>query len=156
MGWPDKTRESECSNLEKGVQDREVYLFIGIFILSTIFFFLDTSRCNKGNPLLFLHNLTSSFGNFGWLSNNVFVLKMFILVNVIMVVMWALNSNLCLFTELHNKACHLPKNQPFNELFYWIGFKQYPFWNKYGHYIFTTTVFSISVYKLWQMVKINK
>ena len=134
--------------LSKHLTRKDVYLVLFILILSSLIFSVDETRCNESNTLLFTHNIISNFGNFAWLSDNIYILYIFLICSIVTLIQWLFNSNLCKLTEMHNKACGLNKRHQFHELFYNIGLKDYSFWNEYGHHLFVITTVFIALMKI--------
>ena len=117
-------------------------------VLSFVFFLLDKNRCNKGNLLLYVHQLTNTFFRFWWLSNNVYLLLCYSVAPLIYLGFRELNHHLCFLTVMHNKMCGRPSRAMFNDVFGMIGLNEYDWWKKYGIHAFLVVTWIIVLYKI--------
>ena len=116
--------------------------------LSFIFFLLDKNRCGKGDLLLFVHQFTSTFFRFWWLSNNIYLLLCYSVAPIIYVVVHALNHHRCFLTVMHNKMCGRSPRTTFNDVFGMVGLNDCDWWQKYGVHAFLIVTWGIVLYKI--------
>jgi len=129
-------------------------LFISIILLEIIINITTskTTECIKSNPIvlfwLVLHHITNCFLLYGWILNNISLLSIHVLVCVSTIIYWITNSNLCHITVYVNRICGWDEKDPFHDLIYMTGLKQFPIWNNLWHYILVLLFASISIYKI--------
>lgn len=121
-----------------------------LIIVAAIFFKLDHNGCNTeySDIVLYLHHFVNIFANFGWLSNNRYVLYIYLASPLIVALHWFTNDNKCVLTQLHNRLCHQHEDKMFDDIFNIIALKKYNWWNRWGHYLYLGIAMSIALYKI--------
>jgi len=79
---------------------------------------------------LCFHHIVSVFIQFGWLSNDPLVLKVYLGTVAVVLMMWNMNDGdgqgtHCYLTQRINEQCHLPVTQNLREWTYLLGLKKY-------------------------------
>lgn len=126
-------------------------------ILAIIAFILDikTNDCIKEkrfkSPLIFinlyLHHLINIFLNFGWISDDPMILKIYLVLPFIVLLHWKTNKGKCAVTQHANEICGNLENEYMHDFLYILGIKQ----SKYYDIIQNTILFGgmlIAVRKL--------
>ena len=129
------------------------YEILFFLILSTLSYIFDNQKCNNGNIILWSHHSLNIFANFGWLSNNKYILLIYLFAPIITIIHWLTNNNKCFLTEMHNSICK-NDNKMFNDLFNIIGLKKLEWWNKWGHYLYLIIAWFITIHKVNNIYKI--
>lgn len=126
-------------------------------ILALIAFILDikTNDCIKEKRYksamiyinLYFHHLLNMFLNFGWISDNPMVLKIYLIMPIIILLHWKTNDGKCAVTQHANEICGNPENEYMHDFLYLLGIKE----SKYYDLVQNTILFggmSIAVRKL--------
>jgi uncharacterized membrane protein len=72
---------------------------------------------------LLFHHIIVIFILLGWLSNNRYILSVYIFIPIILIVHWRTNNNRCTLTEDVNKMCGLDEDEYIRDFLYLIGVK---------------------------------
>ena len=125
-------------------------LFDGIILLCIASFFhiTDKNKCGNGDNILFLHHIISNFLNFGWLSNNVYTLYLFVLTSVVTWILWTINNDSCFLTQINNKLCGRPEKAMYYDFWVLIGIKHYKCWRSLVLPFYISVTWGFAVYKL--------
>ena len=99
------------------------------------------------NPLfhlnLLIHHIISVFILFGWLSNNKYILILYVIVCMSTGIGWAVFKS-CLLTDLNNYICKLPKKTEFNNILNLLQIKKLKHSTEYqSFYMVFTAVISL-------------
>lgn len=99
-----------------------IYLILIASILSYLYdinYNSNYKNCKKVsfNLLLFFHHFLASFLIFGWLSNDVKFLKIYVCTVAVVYISWILFSDYCLLTVYTNRLCNIPEDIPFESLY---------------------------------------
>lgn len=114
----------------------DIRSFFAIIIIFSIFFYIldvyytqdiyDYKNCedlNKVKVVLFLHHLGFTFGLFGFLSNNKYILTLYVLFPFLLVLHWQTNDNKCFLTEYINEKCRFYDRTYFKDVWFYVGLK---------------------------------
>ena len=96
---------------------------------------------------LLTHHVLNIYAQFGWLSNNKYLLYGYAVTPLIVLLHWQTNKNRCFLTEDINKKCHIQEDEPFRDFWYLIGFKKLTHYDGL-HKLYLILAWLISVYKL--------
>ena len=132
---------------------KQLSIFI---ILGSIAYILDIST--SGNlythckslyvqPLLLVHHIIYIFSLFGWLSNNIYILLLYILTIVSLFSHWKINNNICTWTEVIKKDCGITQNL---RTFIKILYPNYKDKNRVKQKIYLFSVLIISILKIFR------
>ena len=128
---------------------------IAIVFSAIIFYIIDRTtapigyydKCkdiNTQGTILF-HHIIAIFAQFGWLSNNRYVLVSYLFIPIILITHWKTNENKCEITEKVRKRCG---TLYFRDLLYFIGLKKHKYYNlMYSLYL--SFFWLIALYKLY-------
>lgn len=104
-----------------------------IIILGIIFYIIDVmtmeghymSCKNMVAPhtTLLAHHIINVFAQFGWLSNNKYILYAYLPAPLITIAHWKTNDNKCIMTEYVNDKCNIKKGAYFRDLWFLLGVK---------------------------------
>lgn len=97
--------------------------------------------------ILFVHHVLNVFVNFGWLLNDVNLLKLYVMTPVIVALHWATNDNKCIVTQWVNRMCGNPDTEYLHDLLYMVGFKDLKYYDPL-HYSYLAIGVGLSIYKL--------
>jgi hypothetical protein len=137
-----------------------------IIIISFIIFYIDIINdiCVNNNTnnisiifILLIHHFIVSFVLFGWIFNNIYILKMqlvlIISVCINQIVLYFLSnyiynvkSNYCIITLIKNKLCNQKLNTPFKSILYYLNINKI---------VAIIIVLFISILKFYLLKKIN-
>jgi hypothetical protein len=102
-------------------------------ILGLVSFILDikTNDCiiykKYNTPLiyfnLYFHHIINIFLNFGWISDNPIVLKIYLVTPIIVLLHWKTNEGKCALTQHVNKICRNPDDEYLHDFLYLMGIK---------------------------------
>jgi hypothetical protein len=94
-----------------------------------------------------IHHIYNIFLLTGWLSNNINILCIYIIVNLLTAYHWFTNDNLCVLTEYTNKMCNIKEDEYFRDILYIIGVKKVDNYVMYRYiYVILSTI--IAIYKI--------
>ena len=91
-----------------------------------IMFFTDIfttkRKCVQSNPtkivpVLFLHHIIGTFLHFGWIFNNPYILKIYIIFMLGVLIHWFTNDMNCILVQLENNICEVPTNKKLNSIY---------------------------------------
>jgi|688.fasta_scaffold17692_2 hypothetical protein len=128
-----------------------------ILIGGLLFYFIDILTSggiykNCFDNLLFhllslIHHIYNVFLQFGWLSNDIIILHIYLAINILTILHWITNNDLCILTEGVNSMCGFSKNKYFRDIWYFTGIKKFKYYilSRYI-YIFITSM--IAIYKI--------
>lgn len=134
---------------------RLLYDAVVLLLIAAFFYITDPNKCAKGNLLLFVHQIISSFAYFGWLSANVYTLLLFVVAVLVCCVCWMFNKNRCVVTQISNKLCGRPKNAMYHDIWSMLGFKHKKWWTNTVYPFYTIITVAFAVYKLTNRKKFN-
>jgi hypothetical protein len=101
--------------------------------------------------LILFHHMFNIFLQFGWLSNNKTILKLYIIVTLGTFTHWYHNDGNCNLTEISNTRCKLNKDNYFRDIWYFVGIKQNKNKHKYSFgVIYLIFAIIIALYKLYK------
>lgn len=129
-----------------------------IIIIGVIFYTIDISTANKShyktcinNKLiqleLLLHHILNIYAQFGWVSNNKYLLYGYVITPLLVLSHWSTNNNKCYLTEDINKKCNIDKNVPFRDMWYLIGIKNIKYYDT-CHKLYLIIGWLIALYKI--------
>jgi uncharacterized protein (UPF0333 family) len=132
---------------------------IVLFIIISIFFYIIDVVTMKGHYMecknrltthyvLFLHHIVNVFAQFGWLSNNKYILYTYLLTPIIVMLHWKTNNNECIITEYVNDQCNIKKSTYFRDLWYLLGIKKLKNYDTI-HKIYLCVVWVIAFIKIY-------
>lgn len=96
---------------------------------------------------LLAHHVLNIYAQFGWLSNNKYLLYGYALTPLIVLLHWKTNKNRCILTEDINKKCNIQEDALFRDFWYLIGFKKLRYYDGL-HKFYLVLVWLVSLYKL--------
>lgn len=73
---------------------------------------------------LLLHHIFNIYTQFGWLSNNKYILFSYLLIPIGVLIHWRNNNNKCIYTQHVNKQCNIPENNLFRDIWYLLRIKK--------------------------------
>ena len=102
--------------------------------MGIIFYIIDVMTM-KGNYLscqnilethttILVHHIINVFAQFGWLSNNKYMLYAYLPAPLIVIAHWKTNDNKCIMTEYVNDQCNIKKGVYFRDLWFLSGIKK--------------------------------
>ena len=108
---------------------------ISLIIIVGIFFYIIDVMTMKGHYLscqnmlvthttLIVHHIINIFAQFGWLSNNKYILYAYLPSPLIVILHWQTNNNKCIMTEYVNDQCNIEKGTYFRDLWFLLGIKK--------------------------------
>lgn len=133
---------------------------IYIILLGILSYLLDIStapkryysKCinkTKFHLKLLLHHTIVMFIFFGWLSNNKYLLIIYVFIPFILIIHWKTNNNRCVMTEDVNNMCGLDKDEYIRDFLYIIGFKKTKYYDPV-YKIFLLFTLGVVIYKLYK------
>ena len=143
------------------MQDYSNFLLIlSMIILIFLYdiFYDDANQCilkntkNKISIILItlLHQVISVFATFGWIFKSKYILKIYVLVNIIIFLHWRTNKDRCAISQQYNKLCNYKDCKKFNDIFNMIGFRKYDVFDKIIYPFYIVLTFSLAVIDLSQ------
>lgn len=130
----------------------KIFVFIVILEITLDFMISPTIECIKKSPnvgfWVILHHITNCFLLYGWIFNNVLLLKLHIFICLVTTFHWIINSHLCDLTVYVNEACGWEETAPFRDLLYMIGIKTNPYVSIIWYYMLVIFLSFISYYKI--------
>ena len=130
-----------------------IFEFVVLIIISFIVYSFDKNKCDieYSNIILYFHHFVNIFANFGWLSNNKYILYTYLLSPIIVLIHWQTNNNKCILSQLHNRLCNQHEDKVFDDIFNIVQLKKYNWWNIWGHYLYLAIVMGIAIYKITKL-----
>ena len=138
---------------------------IKLIIIGGLFFYLLDIATSFGiyklciDNILFhllslIHHIYNVFLQFGWLSNDFIILHIYLVINILTILHWITNNDLCISTVGVNSLCGFPQDKYFRDIWHFTGIK------KFKYYIFTRYIYifitsMIAIYKI-KMIKLLK
>lgn len=123
-----------------------------IIIIGIIFFLIDIKTfdyCSSSvYPTLLLHHIVNIYAQFGFLSQDKILLKLYLITPLFVVIHWKTNNNNCILTELVNKECGY--NMYFRDIWYFLGLKQCKHYNII-HHVYLIVAWIIAFIRYLQM-----
>ena len=111
---------SSISDLNKAI----ILIFLGGFLSYLIDIYTSPTnyykKCIKKpefHAKLLFHHIIVIFIFFGWLSNNKYLLMIYLFVPIILIMHWKTNNNRCAMTETVNSMCGLDKDDYIRDLY---------------------------------------
>lgn len=99
---------------------------------------------------LLLHHIIVILIFFGWLSNNKYILSIYLFVPIILITHWKTNNNRCAMTETVNDMCGLDKDEYIRDFIYLIGLKKSKYYDPF-YKTFLLFTFTYVLYKLYKI-----
>lgn len=103
------------------------------------------------NPIfhtkLMIHHIMVIFIFFGWLSNNKYILSVYVFIPLIILIHWKTNNNRCVLTETVNNMCGLDKDEYIRDFIYLLGIKK----TKYYDPLYKTLLVLIFFFVLFKL-----
>lgn len=99
-------------------------LFYTIDVTTMKGHYMDCKNTLRTHYVLFFHHVLNVFAQFGWLSNNKYILYMYLLITIVLILHWYINNNQCIITEYVNDECNIKKYTYFRDLVYLLGIKK--------------------------------
>jgi hypothetical protein len=132
---------------------------ISIIIIFGIIFYIIDVLTMKGNYMscnnmlvthitLLVHHIINIFAQFGWLSNNKYVLYTYLTAPLIVLLHWKTNDNKCIMTEYVNDQCGIKTGTYFRDLWFLLGIKKLKNYDTI-HKIYLIIVWIIAVVKVY-------
>lgn len=139
-----------------------VDIILLIIIIGMISYFLDLLTAKNGyydkcisktefHIKLLLHHFLVIFIYIGWMSNNPYVLSLYLLFPIILLIHWKMNDNRCIMTETVNNMCGLDKDEYIRDISYLFGLKQSVYYDPV-YKTFLVFTFLITIYKLYKIL----
>jgi hypothetical protein len=100
---------------------------------------------------LLLHHIFNIYTQFGWLSNNKYILFSYLLIPIGVLIHWRNNNNKCVYTQIVNKHCNIPENNLFRDIWYLLGIKELKNYDQI-HETYLIIVWFITLIKLFKFV----
>ena len=73
---------------------------------------------------LLAHHIINVFAQFGWMSNNKYILYLYLTTPLIVLLHWKTNNNKCALTEYVNNQCNIKSGEYFRDMWFLIGVKK--------------------------------
>lgn len=129
-----------------------------IIIIGIIFFIVDISsnnysKCNNKITnyfIILLHHIVNIFAQFGWLSNDKYILSLYLITPIIFLIHWNTYNNKCYLTDFVNKNCNLNDDTLFKDIFYHLKIKKLKNYDTI-HKIYLVLVWFIALIKLYSL-----
>jgi hypothetical protein len=99
---------------------------------------------------LLLHHIIVIFIFFGWLSNNKYILLIYLFIPIILISHWKMNNNRCKITEDVNNLCDLDKDEYIRDFLYIVGLKKTKYYDSFYKFFLIFT-FIYVIYKLYKL-----
>ena len=96
---------------------------------------------------MLIHHIINVFAQFGWLSNNKYVLYFYLIVPVIVLLHWKTNDNKCIMTEYVNDQCNIEKGTYFRDFLFLTGVKKLKNYDM-GHKVYLIVAWFIALVKV--------
>lgn len=137
----------------------EIFLIIVLGIISYCFDLMTSpnkyyEKCiskTEFHTKLILHHILVIFIYFGWLSNNTYILSLYLLIPIILLIHWKMNDNRCVMTETINNMCGLDKDEYIRDVAYLCGLKKSSYYDPI-YKTFLVFTFFITSYKLYSKI----
>ncbi len=112
--------------------------------------YMDCKNRLRTHYVLFFHHVLNVFAQFGWLSNNKYILYMYLLITIVLILHWYINNNQCIITEYVNDECNIKKYTYFRDLVYLLGIKKIKNYDtiRTTYLCFTLVIAFIKIYYL--------
>lgn len=134
---------------------------IVLICTSVVFYIIDLeytgqsyNKCkniNKVRSILLLHHIINTFALFGWISNNKYILFIYVIFPIFILIHWKLYNNKCYLTDIINKDCELDENTYFKDLLYITGIKNLKNYDTI-HKTFLFILWIVSIIKLFNII----
>jgi len=108
-------------------------------ILGSISFILDikSNDCIKKSKYktsliylnLYFHHLLNVFLNYGWISDDPVVLKIYLVLPLFVLLHWKTNNEKCAVTQHANYICGNPDEEYLHDILYLLGIKNLEYYN---------------------------
>ena len=134
---------------------------IVLIIVGGLFFYLVDIATSVGiykvciDNILFhilslIHHIYNVFLQFGWLSNDFMILHIYLATNILTILHWITNNDICILTKSVNNMCGFSKDKYFRDIWHFTGVKKFKYYilSRYI-YIFITSM--IAIYKIRKM-----
>jgi hypothetical protein len=113
-----------------------VYIAIGIVIYLIDIITAPENYCNCKNyiithSLLLFHHIFVICAYFGWLSNNKYILYLYLGCIIFTITHWKMNDNKCMLTVIVNDECGLNQEMNLRDIQYFIGLKNSKNWSTF-------------------------
>jgi hypothetical protein len=92
------------------------------------------------------HHIYNIFLQFGWLSNDLVILCVYVVINILTMLHWITNENYCISTEIINSMCGFSRDKYFRDIWHFTGVK------KFKYYIFIRYIYIL----ITSIIAINK
>lgn len=140
--------------------------FATIFLVGFLSYLIDLLSSKKGyykknerclnntafHAKLLLHHIIVIFIFFGWLSNDKYILSIYVFIPIILITHWKTNQNRCAMTETVNKMCDLHQDEYIRDFIYMIGLKKSKYYDSI-YKLFLLFSFTFVIYKLYRIYK---
>jgi len=109
-------------------------------------------NCNNLSTQSFLlfHHFIYMYSLFGWLSNNIYILLINIIIIISMLLHWYTNNNICNWTEQIKQKCNSNQNL---RTFIKLLFPNFKDKNRIKQKIYLSSILSISIIKVYFYIK---
>jgi len=134
---------------------------ISLILICGLFFYLVDIATSAGiykfciDNILFhilslIHHIYNVFLQFGWLSNDFMILHIYLATNILTLLHWITNNDLCIFTKEANIMCGFKKYTYFRDIWHFTGVKKFKYYI-FSRYIYIFITSMIAIYKIRKM-----
>jgi len=129
-------------------------LFI-LILIGILAYILDLSTSNnlyhkcmtiQTQSLLLIHHIIYIFSLFAWLSNNLYILVLNVILIIGMFIHWKINNNICTWTQTIKEKCNIKENL---RTFIKLLFPEYRDKERIKQKIYLSIVLIISIIKIF-------
>jgi hypothetical protein len=100
---------------------------------------------------LMIHHIMVIFIFFGWLSNNKYILYIYVFIPIVLLVHWKQNNNRCVLTETVNTMCGLDKDDHIRDFIYFLGIKKTKYYDPL-YKTFLVLIFFFVIFKIFKIL----
>ena len=123
-------------------------IFYTIDILTMKGHYMNCRKTVKTNSVLLIHHVINIFAQFGWISNNKYILYAYLFAPLIVLMHWKTNDNKCVLTQYVNGNCNIDQKVYFRDIWWFLGFKKLKNYDVI-HKTYLITVWFVALIKLY-------
>jgi hypothetical protein len=134
------------------IKDIKYFIYLGIamyiidIVTSNSLYYTCINRIDF-HIVSIIHHIYNIFLLTGWLSNDINILSIYVVVNLLNAYHWLTNRDLCGLTEYTNKMCNIKHDEYFRDILYILGIKKIDNYVTYRYiYVILSTI--IAIYKI--------
>lgn len=144
--------------MNKNIERKRNTFITCIIIIGIIFFIIDIlnndySKCKNKTTnyfIILVHHIVNIFAQFGWLSNDKYILSLYLITPIIVLIHWKTYNNKCYLTDIVNKNCDLNDDTLFKDIFYHLKIKKLKNYDII-HKIYLIFVWFVALIKLYSL-----